>query len=62
MLGHKSANATAVYARVDAGATKAASEIVERRLLEAQRLAVQIVKDRKAKQAKSGRVIKRGQA
>jgi hypothetical protein len=31
-------------------------------LLEAQRLAVQIVKDRKAKQAKSGRVIKRGQA
>jgi integrase len=62
MLGHKSANATAVYARVDAGATRAAAEIVERRLLEAQRLAAKIVKSEEAKQAKSGRVIKRGQA
>jgi integrase len=43
MLGHKSANATAVYARVDAGATRAASEIVERRLLEAQRLSLKIL-------------------
>jgi integrase len=49
MLGHKSANATAVYARVDAGATKAAAEIVERRLLEAQRLAVKLQKESESK-------------
>jgi integrase len=45
MLGHKSANATAVYARVDAEATRAAAEIVERRLLEAQRLAAKLKKE-----------------
>jgi integrase len=44
MLGHKSANATAVYARVDAAATRAAAEIVERRLLEAQAIAAELSK------------------
>jgi hypothetical protein len=49
MLGHKSANATAVYARVDAEATRAAAEIVERRLLEAQRIAAKLKKESESK-------------
>lgn len=58
MLGHKSANATAVYARVDAGATKAASEIVERRLLEAQRLAVKLQKESESRKSTRERASK----
>lgn len=45
MLGHRSHNATAVYARVDSGATRAAAEIVERRLLEAQQIAEKLLQD-----------------
>ena len=58
MLGHKSANATAVYARVDAGATRAASEIVERRLLEAQRLAVKLQKESESRKSNRERASK----
>jgi integrase len=49
MLGHRSANATAVYARVDAVTTRAASEIVERRLREAQ-----VMADRNRENSDSG--------